>query len=90
MYVFLGGDFCALVFSSRLHLLFLMVAIFGFNCSSMLVCRVALVDFELFALTVNLSVTFLSFEASTWESLLFDLIVLVVFNVLSELLLLLS
>ena len=85
---FLGGDFCALVFSSRIRLLFLVVAVipaFGFNCSFMLVCQVAPVDFELFALAVILSVTFLSVEASILESFLFDLIV---FNVLSKLLLL--
>ena len=79
--LFFGGDFCELGLSSQLRLLFLPEEALGFNCSFMLICLVAPVVFNLFALDEVLSVDFLSPSDSLSASFLLFLR----FNLLSKL-----
>ena len=79
--LFFGGDFCELGLSSRLRLLFLPEEALGFNCSFMLICLVAPVVFNLFALDKLLSVDFLSPSNSPSASFL----LLLRFSLLSKL-----
>ena len=79
--LFFGGDLCELGLSSRLCLLFLPEEALGFNCSFMLICLVAPVGFNLFALDEVLSVDFLSPSDSPSASFL----LLLRFSLLSKL-----